>query len=144
MPQRNYTSLQLSFQVNRMAARNVSESDGKHINNANETEAFSLAVAPRGWKQPLSLSCGPLTYKPGMKTTPCAEPLSGSEPISPGSTQCVPGAQLRSSGILTLPGIIPSTPPNREKVPPHVCLYGYRPRPPTRMDSRQPWMIGSG
>ena len=27
------------------------------------------------------------------------EPLSGSEPLSPGSTQCVPGAQLSSSGI---------------------------------------------
>ena len=68
-----------------------------------------------------------------------AEPLSGSEPLSPGSARCLPGAQLRASGILTLPGIIwarfHTSPP--EKAPPHVRLYGYRPRP------QSGWIPGS-
>ena len=37
-------------------------------------------------------------YEPLMNPN-STEPLSGSEPLSPGSTQCVPGAQLSSSGI---------------------------------------------
>ena len=81
----------------------------------------------------------PWASKPGMKTTPRAEPLSGSEPLSPWSTQCLPGAQLRASGILTLPGIIWArfhTSP-AEKAPPHVRLYGYRPRP------QSGWIPGS-
>ena len=48
-----------------------------------------------------------------------AEPLSGSEPLSPGSAWCLPGAQLRASGILTLPGIIwarfHTSPPRRPR-----------------------------
>ena len=83
---------------------------------------------------------GPHNYSYEPLVNPnSAESLSGSEPLSPRSTRCLPGAQLRASGILTLPGIIwarfHTSPP--EKAPPHVRLYGYRPRP------QSGWIPGS-
>ena len=67
---------------------------------------------------------GPHNYSYEPLVNPnSAESLSGSEPLSPRSTRCLPGAQLRASGILTLPGIIwPASTPPHPRRPRPTCV----------------------